>query len=69
VAFASGKAPNADSIRVSVLSFADNTVTPWFTMFGGMSEVNWLNDGTLLVVFQEAHETDSFAWMSVMARR
>jgi hypothetical protein len=59
VAFVGGKARNADSIRVSVLSLADSAVTPWFTAVGGMSEVSWLNDGTLLVVFQEAPETYS----------
>jgi Tol biopolymer transport system component len=59
VAFVSSKARNADSVRVSVLSLADSAVTPWFTAFGGMSEVSWLNDGTLLVVFIEALETYS----------
>ena len=59
VAFGGGKARNADSIRVSVLSLADSAVTPWFTAFGGMSGVSWLNDGTVLAVFQEAMETYS----------
>ena len=59
VAFSGSNAPNADSMRVSVLSLADGAVTPWFTSFDALRQVGWLKDGTLLVLFGETSETYS----------
>jgi len=59
VAFSGSNAPNADSMRVSVLSLADGAVTPWFTSFDALRHVGWLKDGTLLVLLGDTPETYS----------
>ena len=59
VAFSGSNAPNADSMRVSVLSLADSAVTPWFTSFDALGQVSWLKDGSLLVLVGETPETYS----------
>jgi hypothetical protein len=58
VAFA-GTATGHDSVGVSVMSLADQSVTHWFTIAANGGEVGWLSDGTLLLCLAETMETFS----------
>jgi hypothetical protein len=59
VAFAGLNAPEHDSVRVSVMSLADQSVRHWLTIAGGGGSVSWLTDGTLLLHLAETSETFS----------
>ncbi len=58
VAFA-GHPRGEDSVGVSVMSLADQSVTHWFTIPALDGEVSWLSDGTLLLRLAETMETFS----------
>jgi len=58
VAFA-GYNASQDSVGVSVMSLADQSVRHWFTIAGDAGEVGWLSDGTLLLRLAETPETFS----------
>ena len=58
VAFA-GYDASQDSVGVSVMSLADQSVRHWFTIAGDAGEVGWLSDGTLLLRLAETPETFS----------
>ena len=59
VAFAGFNAPGHDSLGVSVMSLADQSVRHWFTIAGEGGHVGWLSDGTLLLCLAETMETFS----------
>jgi predicted RNase H-related nuclease YkuK (DUF458 family) len=59
VAFAGHNAPRLDSVGVSVMSLADQSVRRWFTVAGDDGDLDWLSDGTLLLRLAETPETYS----------
>jgi hypothetical protein len=59
VAFTGYNAPGEDSLGVSVMSLADQSVTQWFTIAGEGGQVGWLSDGTLLLRQADTPETFS----------
>jgi hypothetical protein len=48
-----------DSVGVSVMSLADQSVRHWFTIAADRGDVDWLSDGTLLLRLAETPETFS----------
>jgi serine/threonine protein kinase len=59
VAFVGRKAPNEDSIGVSVISLPDRDVSQWFVGFGEGAEINRLHDDTFLLRLQDTPVTSS----------
>ena len=59
VAFTGYNAPGEDSVGVSVMSLADQSVRHWFTIAGEGGGVGWLSDGTLLLRLADTPETFS----------
>ncbi len=59
VAFTGYNAPGEDSIGVSVMSLADQSVRHWLTIAGEGAGVGWLSDGTLLLRLADTPETHS----------
>jgi hypothetical protein len=57
VAFTGSSAPGEDSIGVSVMSLADQSIRHWFTISGEGGQVGWLSDGTLLLRLADTPET------------
>jgi hypothetical protein len=56
VAFIGWKAPNEDSLGVSVISSAHGEVSQWLAVFGEAASVSRLNDGTFLLILQDSPE-------------
>jgi hypothetical protein len=59
VAFVGRKAPNGDSLGVSVISMSDGKVSQWFATAGEGAEINRLQDGTFLLRLQDTPVTYS----------
>src|SRR5205814_9190578 len=59
VVFSGTNTPIGDSLGVSVLSLADGSVSHCLTAFGDDVDVNWLKDGTILMLLGDTPETNS----------
>jgi hypothetical protein len=59
LAFVGRKAPNQDSLGVSVISLPGPGVSQWLATFGERAEVNRLKDGTFLLRLRDTPETYS----------
>ena len=57
IAILGWRAETTDSVRLTVLSLADGTATPWATMFGEDYQAGWLANGSFELSLNEPRDT------------